>query len=103
VSPDGATSLTVYGDNNVNSATAGQDLAEISTHIRVTYSNISGNIVTMSGYSNPNTIVYERDVVGSGSIDTLLWRYPTDQKALWQSANAKTALSFVAGDVSSAH
>ena len=66
--------------------------------------NISGNVVTVSGYKDSGrTIVYERDVVGQGAIDTLYWSYPAYQKAQWNSAVTLTALSFRPGDVSTAH
>jgi hypothetical protein len=99
----GKVSLTTYGDDNVLHHTPSEDLTAISSGLRVTYSNISGDIVTVSGYSGPRTIVYERDAVGAGSIDSLLWRYPSDQRSTWQAANTRTALAFTPGDLSSTH
>lgn len=101
---DGRVSLTAYGDNNVNHLSPQADLRAASRGVHVTYSNISGDVVTVSGYTEQHTsIVYERDVVGPGSIDTLLWRYPTSQRSLWQNANTKTALAFEPGDVAMGH
>ena len=48
----------------------------------VAYDNISRNVVTVSGHKDGGrTIVYQRDVVGPGAIDTLYWSYPASQKA----------------------
>ena len=58
----------------------------------------------MSGYTNNGrTIVYQRDVVGPGSIDTLYWSYPANQKAQLDAAVTQTALTFQPGDVTTAH
>jgi hypothetical protein len=98
----GTVSMSAYGSNNINADTPAEDLRAISSGLRVTYSIITGNIVTISGYKN-DAIVYERDVVGASSIDTLLWQYPSAQRDTWQAATTKTALTFTAGDVSSSH
>jgi hypothetical protein len=102
---DGKVSLTAYGVNNNNHLTPKADPLAAPHGVRhVTYSNISGDVVTTSGYTARHTsIVYERDVIGSRSIDTLLWRYPTSQRTLWQSAITKTALAFQPGDVAKWH
>jgi len=58
----------------------------------------------VSGYkNNGRIIVYQRDVVGSGSIDTLYWTYPASQKAQWNAAVTLTALTFQPGDVTTPH
>jgi hypothetical protein len=101
---DGEVSLSAYGDDNVNHLTPQADLRWASRGVRATYSSISGDVVTISGYTAEHTsIVYERDIVGSGSIDTLLWRYPTSQRSRWQHANTKTALAFRPGDLAISH
>ena len=70
----------------------------------VVYVNISGDIVTVSGYTNNGrTIVYQRDVVGPGSIDTLYWSYPVNQKAQLDAAVTQTALTFQPGNVTTSH
>jgi len=58
----------------------------------------------VSGYKdNGQTIVYERDMVGPGSIDTLYWSYPVVQKAQWDAAVTLTAHAFRPGDLSTGH
>jgi len=55
------------------------------------------------GKNGGRTIVYQRDVVGPGSIDTLYWSYPASQKAQWDSAVTLTALTFQPGNVTTVH
>jgi serine/threonine-protein kinase len=102
-SPDGQVLLSAYGTNNVLDYSPGQDEAADARLLSVVYANISGDIVTVSGYkNNGRTIVYQRDVVGPGSIDTLYWSYPANQKAQWDAAVTLTALTFQPGNVTTA-
>jgi serine/threonine protein kinase len=103
-SPDGRVMLSAYGANNVFNYSPGQDEAADARDVSVVYSNISGNVVTVSGYKNSGrTIVYQRDVVGPGAIDTLYWSYPANQKAQWDAAVTLTTLTFQPGDVTATH
>jgi serine/threonine-protein kinase len=103
-SPDGQVLLAAYGTNNVLDYSPKQDEAADARLLSVVYANISGDIVTVSGYKNSGrTIVYQRDVVGPGSIDTLYWSYPANQKAQWNVAVTLTALTFRPGNVTMAH
>jgi hypothetical protein len=96
--------LSAYGANNVFNYSPGQDEAADARDVSVVYSNISGNVVTVSGYKNSGrTIVYQRDVVGPGAIDTLYWSYPANQKAQWDAAVTLTTLTFQPGDVTATH
>jgi eukaryotic-like serine/threonine-protein kinase len=103
-SADGQVLLAAYGANNVLDYSPAQDEAADARLMSVVYVNISGDIVTVSGYTNNGrTIVYQRDVVGPGSIDTLYWSYPANQKAQLDAAVTQTALTFQPGDVTTAH
>jgi hypothetical protein len=103
-SPDGQVLLTAYGTNNVLNYSPEQDEAADARLLSVVYVNISGDIVTVSGYTNNGrTIVYQRDVVGPGSIDTLYWSYPVNQKAQLDAAVTQTALTFQPGNVTTSH
>ena len=103
-SPDGQVHLAAYGANNVLNYSPGQDEAADARLMSVVYANISGDIVTVSGYTNNGrTIVYQRDVVGPGSIDTLYWSYPVNQKAQLDAAVTQTALTFQPGNITTAH
>jgi len=103
-SPDGRVLLSAYGTNNIFNYSPRQDEAADARSLFVVYTNISGNVVTVSGYKdNGRTIVYQRDVVGAGAIDTIYWSYPANQKVRWDAAVTVTALAFQPGDVTSAH
>jgi eukaryotic-like serine/threonine-protein kinase len=103
-SPDGQVLLAAYGTDNVFNYSPEQDEAADARRMSAVYVNISGDIVTVSGYTNNgHTIVYERDVVGPGSIDTLYWSYPANQKAQLDAAVTQTALTFQPGNVITAH
>lgn len=103
-SPDGLAELTAYGSNNVLNESPRQDESADSRGLSVVYTDITGNIVTVSGYKdNGRIIVYQRDVVGPGSIDTLYWRYPTSQKTRWDATVTLTAHAFRPGNVTTGH
>ena len=102
--PGGQVLLSAYGTNNTFGYSPKQDEAAVAALISAVYMHISGNVVTVSGYKdNGRTIVYERDVVGPGAIDTIYWSYPANQKAQWDAAVTLTATAFRPGDLSSAH
>jgi hypothetical protein len=104
VSPDGGVVLSAYGSNNFDNYSPQQDEMAISRDLSVTYQDIRGNVVIVSGYKNGGrTIVYRRDVVGQRAIDTLYWSYPVAQKAKWNAAVTRTAHAFKAGDVATQH
>lgn len=101
---EGMVSVKAFGRNNVDGYTPDQELAVDGEGLQVTYSHISDDVVTVSGLANAGqTIVYIREVVGPGSIDTLKWTYPAQDKATWDAAVTYTAKAFVAGDVATAH
>lgn len=104
VSPDGQVLLSAYGANNVLGYSPQQDAAADSRGLSVTYRAISGNVVTVSGYKDSGrTIVYQRDVVGPGAIDTLYWSYPTTEQAQWNAPVTRTVQAFQPGDVTTFH
>src|SRR3954452_11598764 len=72
----GRVSLIAFGANNVEHLTPRQQAREDARGLRVTYRHVAGKVVTVSGTTNGGrTIVYHRDVVGRGSIDSLQWKY----------------------------
>ncbi len=103
-SSDGQVLFSAYGVDNVHNYSPQQDEVADSQGLYVTYHDISGNIVTVSGYKNSGrTIVYQRDVVGPGAIDTLYWSYPASEKAEWYTAVTQIAYAFLPGDISNGH
>jgi len=103
-SRDGLVTLSAFGSNNVLNQSPQQDESADSQGLSVVYRAITGNIVVVSGYKDDGrVIVYQRDVVGPGSIDTLYWTYPASQKATWETAVTVTAKAFQPGDVATSH
>jgi hypothetical protein len=101
---EGMVSVKAFGRNNVDGYTPDQELAVDAEGLQVTYSRISDDVVTVSGLSaDGQAIVYIREVVGPGSINTLQWTYPAQDKASWDDAVTYTAKAFVPGDVSNGH
>ena len=96
--------MLAFGSNNIHNYSPRQDEAAAAQGMSVSYANVSGNVVTVSGYMNDRqAIIYRRDVVGPGAIDTLYWSYPASQKAKWDAAVTLTALSFQPGNLDTAH
>src|SRR2546429_8814817 len=103
-SPDGQVQMFAFGSNNIRNYSPRQDEAAAAQGISLAYANVSGNVVTVSGYTNNRqTIIYRRDVVGPGAIDALYWSYPASQKTKWDAAVTLTALSFRPGNLDIAH
>jgi hypothetical protein len=99
----GFVQLTAFGTNNVDHRTPAEQAAVDARGVHVTYRHIAGAVVTVSGTRRDHVIFYERDVVGKGSIDSLVWWYPARQKARWDAAVTRTARTFRPGDVSRSH
>ena len=96
--------MLAFGRNNIQNYSPRQDEAAAAQGMSVTYANVSGDVVTVSGYmNNRQAIVYRRDVVGPRAIDTLYWSYPASQKAKWDAAVTLIALSFQPGNLDIAH
>ena len=103
-SPDGQVQMLAFGSNNIHDYSPRQDEVAAAQAMSVTYANVSGNVVTVSGYmDNRQAIIYRRDVVGPGAIDTLYWSYPASQKAKWDAPVTLTTLSFRPGNLDTAH
>lgn len=109
---DGRATVAVFGSNNV----LGNDNpvlveANLVTDLQsmngtVTYKNIAGSVVVVSGtYPDPNgtTVLYARTVVGAGSEDTLWWTYPVADKGVYDAQVVHTASAFRPGDLTVAH
>ena len=103
-SPDGLVRLSAFGANNVLNQSPQQDESADSQGLSVVYRHINRNIVTVSGYKDKGRmIVYQQDVVGPGSVNTLYWSYPASQKQQWNAAVTLTAHAFQPGDVATSH
>jgi hypothetical protein len=110
-SVDGRATITVSGINNVlddNPVLVEANLVSDlqSMNGTVTYKNIAGSVVVISGTypdHNGTTVLYARTVVGAGSEDTLWWTYPVADKGVYDPQVVHTASTFRPGDVSVAH
>lgn len=94
----GRVALSAYGSNNggLEYNPKQQERAD-EYGLHVTYKNVSGHVVTVSGYRHTHTIVYERDWVGPGNIDTTYWVYPRSQRKKWNALLLHTVDSFKPG------
>lgn len=79
----GSTKLLVFGSNNVFNATAKSAYNDTLKEIpKVSYKKQFGNWYVVS-WVEDNKIVYKKEVVGKGSINTLIFKYPVSQKELY--------------------
>jgi hypothetical protein len=99
----GRVTISGFGVNNVRNYTPVQDERAVEKGLHVVYHHISGRTVTVSGYRHGHTIVYVREVVGRGSIDTLYWVYPRAQRRRWNADVSHTAGTFRAGNIKTSH
>lgn len=109
-SPDGQAQILCYGSNNVDrSATARQAYEHELANRRsqgdsVTYNALVGTTITVSGISkHTGEIYYECILWGAGSVDTLLWRYPSSLQGQLKAAVEHAAATFSPGDLASSH
>ena len=82
---DDSTKLTVSGINNIFSDTAASvynDLVKV--HSNASYKKQEMNWFVVS-WAEEDKIVYEKNVVGNGSIDTFIIKYPASQKKYYDS------------------
>jgi len=80
ISSDTKTELTVSGINNINNDTVLSVYNDfLSKHGNLAYKKQEGNWFVAS-WVDGNNIVYQKTVVGSGSEDTFIIKYPISQK-----------------------
>jgi len=84
-SPDGSVELTISGINNVLNETAISSYNElIKNHSNASYKNQQGNWFVVS-WMEGDKIVYEKGVVGKGSSNSFVIKYPLTQKKAYDS------------------
>ena len=84
-SPDGTVELTISGINNVLNETAISSYNElIKNHSNASYKNQQGNWFVVS-WMEGDKIVYEKGVVGKGSSNSFVIKYPLTQKKAYDS------------------
>jgi tetratricopeptide (TPR) repeat protein len=102
-SQDGNTELTVSGINNVLNQTptsAYNDL--LKDHSNAAYKDQESNWFVVS-WLEGDKIVYEKSVVGSGSMNTFIIKYPSKQKDYYNSIVSQLNSSFKTPGIELAH
>lgn len=93
-SPDGSAVLTVSGSNNVLDDTVTSMyntlLAEHSDALAKAYGDDWAEVSWKSG----DNIVYEKCVIGTGSVNTFVFKYPAAEKDYYQAVISYIAASF---------
>jgi pimeloyl-ACP methyl ester carboxylesterase len=99
----GTATVTGFGqDSGLGGSTPAQDLAELvstyeSSGDQVTLRYLNGDIVAVSGTTPQGAIFYQRDVVLSQVIYSLVWNYPSADKAQYSPLVDYTVSSFTPG------
>lgn len=80
---NGDVKLIVFGSNNIFDVTAKSAYEDTLKEIKnASYKKQSGNWYVVSWVKN-DKIIYKKEVVGDGSINTLIFEYPLTQKKLY--------------------
>jgi hypothetical protein len=103
-SKDGSVVFSAYGSNNADSFTVAEYLKQIvlPNFKNVTYQAQGSNWDIVS-WTDGNTIGYEKDIVGSGSIDTFYIKYPASSKAEFDPIIAHISQSFNTPGIDTSH
>ncbi|WP_411679599.1 hypothetical protein [Clostridium thailandense] len=78
-SSDNTTELTVSARNNISNESVSSVYNNLLTKHKDSYHKQEGNWFIMYWMEN-NLIVYQKSIVGSGSIDSFIIKYPMEQK-----------------------
>lgn len=102
-SGDGKSEITISGSNNVLNKTAKSEYDTlISKHSDAPYKKQQDNWFVVS-WVEGDSIVYEKVVVGKGSVNTLLLKYPTSQKDYFNSIVSHLVDTFKTPGIDSVH
>ena len=94
-SEDDTARLTVSGINNIFNDTVIASYNDVlKVHSNASYKKQEDNWFAVS-WTEDNNIVYEKSVVGNGSIDTFIIKYPKSQKEYYDSIVAHLNSSFM--------
>ncbi|APC40364.1 hypothetical protein [Clostridium estertheticum] len=101
-SDDESISLQVYGTNNISHDTVDSIYNKAIKNNNMYYKVKSGNWFVIS-YIEGDKIVYQKKVVGKGSIDTFIFKFPTNQKNKYTEVVEMIEKSFKASSTDKAH
>jgi hypothetical protein len=100
--PARTATVTAYGASNVGRYSPAQELAQLvktyqSARDTVSYRFFHSDVIAVSGTTPGGAVFYQREVVYSAVIYTLLWSYPAATKAQYGTLVTQTVDSFVPG------
>ena len=101
-SDDESISLQIYGTNNASHDTINSIYNKAIKNNNMYYKVKSGNWFVIS-YIEGDKIVYQKKVVGKGSIDTFILKFPTIQKNKYSKVVEMIEKSFKASSTDKAH
>jgi hypothetical protein len=100
--PARTATVTVYGAGNVARYSPAQEMAQLVKSYQAARDTISyrfsqNDVIAVSGNTPHGAVFYQREVVYSAVIYTLLWSYPAATKAQYGTMVTQTVDSFVPG------
>ncbi|MBU3216271.1 hypothetical protein LL033_23345 [Clostridium estertheticum] len=101
-SDDESISLQIYGTNNISHDTVDSIYNKAIKNNDMYYKVKNGNWFVIS-YIEGDKIVYQKKVVGKGSIDTFIFKFPTNQKNKYTKVVEMIEKSFKASSTDKAH
>jgi tetratricopeptide (TPR) repeat protein len=102
-SPDNSVELTVFGSNNVFNETAASSYNKlINESSNITYKTQQGNWYVVSGIEG-DKIFYEKYVVGNGSINAFIIKYPSSKTKEYDSTVNILNSSFETPEIETCH
>ncbi|WP_298845268.1 hypothetical protein [Clostridium sp.] len=101
-SDDESVSLQIYGTNNALQDTIDLIYNKAIKNNNMNYKVKDGNWFVIS-YTEGDKIVYQKKVVGKGSIDTFIFKFPTNQKNKYSRVVETIKKSFIASATDKAH
>lgn len=103
VSPDGSVELTVSGINNVFNKTVNSYYNEfLSEQKNISYKKLQGSWFIAS-WTEGEDILYTKEVVGTGSVNTFIIKYPILKKEYYDPVISRLLGSFKTPGISEAH
>ncbi|MBX4271864.1 hypothetical protein [Clostridium estertheticum] len=100
--PDGEVELTVSGANNVLGSTVDSMYYAAVKSVNPSYKKQSGNWYVIS-YTEGDKVVYQKTVVGKGSMDTFILKYPINQNDKYSKVVEELNKSFKTPSIDECH
>lgn len=101
-SMDGEVELSIYGSNNISNDTVNSMYSSAIKNGNISYKKQFGNWYVIS-YIEGNKVAYEKTVVGKGSTNTFIFKYPINQKEKYSKAVEELNKSFKTFALDEAH